>query len=96
MTSLDLVLHNIQVCDVFRWCGYRGWIGIRGDRFAYVEAGDPPAGLTAAEVRDLDGRWILPGLIDAHMHIESSLMTPAGFARAAGLIVYDARRAQVV
>jgi adenine deaminase len=31
---------------------------------------------------ELGGRWILPGFIDAHVHIESSLATPAEFARA--------------
>jgi adenine deaminase len=31
---------------------------------------------------DLDGRYVAPGLIDAHVHIESSMVTPAEFARA--------------
>ncbi len=83
MTPPDLVFCNARICDVFRSCEVFGWVGVRGDRFAYVEAGEPPADTAAAAVRDLGGRWILPGLIDAHMHIESSLMTPAGFARAA-------------
>ncbi|MDO9326629.1 MAG: adenine deaminase C-terminal domain-containing protein, partial [Methanoregula sp.] len=30
---------------------------------------------------DLDGRYIVPGLIDAHVHIESSLLTPSEYAR---------------
>lgn len=35
----------------------------------------------APEVYDLDGKIILPGLIDAHLHIESSLLTPARLAQ---------------
>lgn len=30
---------------------------------------------------DLDGAYVVPGLIDAHVHIESSLLTPAEYAR---------------
>ena len=34
------------------------------------------------EIIDAQGRYILPGLCDAHMHIESGMLTPAEFARA--------------
>jgi len=33
-------------------------------------------------VIDLDGRFVAPGFIDAHVHIESSMVPPAEFARA--------------
>lgn len=36
----------------------------------------------AKERVDLDGAYLAPGLIDAHVHIESSLVTPAEYARA--------------
>lgn len=36
----------------------------------------------AQEVFDLSGRYLLPGLIEGHIHIESSLLTPEGFAEA--------------
>ena len=32
---------------------------------------------------DMQGRYIVPGLIDAHVHIESSMLTPYQFAKAA-------------
>lgn len=35
------------------------------------------------EVRSIAGRWIVPGLVDIHMHIESSMVTPPVFLRAA-------------
>jgi adenine deaminase len=35
--------------------------------------------------RDLDGAYIVPGLIDAHVHIESSLLTPQEYARLVAL-----------
>jgi adenine deaminase len=37
----------------------------------------------AREVTDLGGRRVVPGLIDAHVHIESSLLLPREFARLA-------------
>jgi len=36
----------------------------------------------ANEVIDLEGAYLAPGLIDAHVHIESSLVPPAEFSRA--------------
>ncbi len=39
-------------------------------------------GLAGREVVELRGRFVLPGLIDAHVHLESSMVTPAEFARA--------------
>jgi adenine deaminase len=40
------------------------------------------AGRMANRVLDLDGRFVAPGFLDAHVHIESSMVPPAEFARA--------------
>ncbi|MFQ5509537.1 MAG: adenine deaminase [Leptospirillia bacterium] len=45
-------------------------------------AGIGPEYTEGREVINASGRFVLPGLIDAHMHLESSLLTPAQFARA--------------
>ncbi|MGN6032982.1 MAG: imidazolonepropionase, partial [Thermomicrobiales bacterium] len=50
----------------------RGAIVTQGDRIAWVGAdADLPAALLtgATETIDLDGRWVLPGLIDCHTHL---------------------------
>ncbi|UQN05292.1 adenine deaminase C-terminal domain-containing protein [Deinococcus sp. QL22] len=39
-------------------------------------------GYGAARVIEARGAYLAPGFIDGHVHIESSLLTPAGFARA--------------
>ena len=82
MLQLDLLLNNARIADVFRLRVFDGWVGIRDGRFVYVEEGAPLAATVANETRDLGRRVIVPGLIDSHMHIESSLMTPRGFAQA--------------
>ena len=82
MISLDLLMHNARIADIFRLRVFEGWVGIRAGRFVYVEEGAPPATIIAKEKRDLGKRVIAPGLIDSHMHIESSHVTPRGFAQA--------------
>ena len=80
--EFDSLLLHARIADVFRYRLFEGWIGIRDGRFITVEAGDAPAGIRAAETRDLAGRIVVPGLIDSHLHIESSLLTPRRFAEA--------------
>lgn len=45
--------------------------------------GPPGAWPEAAETIDLAGRYLAPGFIDAHMHIESTMLPPSEFARLA-------------
>ncbi|THF88023.1 adenine deaminase [Deinococcus sp. KSM4-11] len=40
------------------------------------------SGFSAAQVVEARGAFLAPGFIDGHVHIESSLLTPAGFAQA--------------
>ncbi|GAB4538249.1 MAG: adenine deaminase [Anaerolineae bacterium] len=82
MIELDLLLHNARIADLFRLRTFVGWVGVAAGRFVYVEDGPPPPDLRARRTLDLDGRYLVPGLLDAHMHIESSLVTPRRFAEA--------------
>ena len=57
-------------------------LAISQGRFAYC---GPDAGHCigeATEVIEADGFYMIPGLCDGHMHIESGMLTPAEFARA--------------
>lgn len=49
---------------------------------AVVERDDAEAPPAAADVVDVGGSWIVPGYVDAHVHIESSKLTVDGFAAA--------------
>ena len=82
MTDYDLLLLHARIADVFRCRLFEGWVGIRDGRFLAVEAGAPPPGTRAQDTMDLAGRIVTPGLIDSHLHIESSLLTPRRFAEA--------------
>lgn len=73
----DLVLRGGRVVNVFSGEIERAAIAIVDGLIAGV--GDD---YTGREVVDLDGAFVVPGLIDAHVHIESSLCTPAQFAQA--------------
>ena len=73
----DLVLRNGRVINVFTAEIVEADIAIAGDRI--VGVGSEYSG---REEVDLGGRYVCPGLIDAHVHIESSMVNPAQFARA--------------
>ena len=73
----DLVLKNAEVFHVytgeFILCDIAiadGYVAGTGSYFGIEEI-------------DMQGRYITPGFIDAHVHIESSMLTPYQFAKAA-------------
>jgi adenine deaminase len=75
--SADLVLRNGRVINVFTGEIIETDVAIAGDRIVGVGPD-----YEAQEEVNLGGRYVCPGLIDAHVHIESSMVTPPQFARA--------------
>ncbi len=71
----DLVLKNARIVNVFSAEVYKGNIAIWNGRI--VGIGDYEG---KAEI-DLQNAFVLPGLIDGHMHIESTMVTVQEFAR---------------
>ncbi len=54
---------------------------VSGRRIASVVKGDPEKYIgLRTKVIDGNGQYAMPGFIDAHIHIESSLLTPTGFS----------------
>jgi adenine deaminase len=76
--SADLRLINLKLVNVFSGEIYPTEIAIKDS----IIIGIGP-GYEAAQTIDLGGRYVAPGLIDAHVHIESSMCTPPEFSRAA-------------
>lgn len=79
----DLVIRNGKWVNVYSGEIIPGTdIAVKAGRFAYV---GPDASHTIGEgtkVVDAAGRYLVPGLCDAHMHVESGLVTVTEFARA--------------
>jgi adenine deaminase len=72
-----VLLKNVNLVNTFTGEVYRTEIAIRRSRI--VGLGE---GYEAETVIDLDGRYVAPGYIDAHVHIESSMCIPREFAKA--------------
>ncbi len=83
----DLVIDNARIVNVFTGEIYPGAVGIYDGFIAHVQS-DPDD--SKREEKPMVGKvhldagndYLLPGLLDAHVHIESSMMTPARFAEA--------------
>lgn len=71
----DLVLRGGRVFDLITGTLMAGDVAICGDRIAGV--GD----YEARQVIDVSGLVLVPGFIDTHLHVESSLVTPHEFDR---------------
>ena len=74
----DLLLRGGQIVNVFTGRIEPGNLVIADGWIAGVG----PYDWQAREVLALDGRPLIPGLIDAHMHLESTLLWPPELARA--------------
>jgi len=82
-TPADLVIRNgLWVCVQSGEFVPHTDIAVKGSRIAYV---GPDASHTVGpqtKVIDAAGRYMLPGLLDAHMHVESGMVTVTEFVRA--------------
>jgi adenine deaminase len=72
---VDLLLRDVRLVNVFTGVVERTAIAIAEGHVVGFGAYD-----AAVEV-DLQGHYVAPGFIDAHVHIESAMVGPAEFAR---------------
>ena len=79
----DRVFRNCKLVNVQTREVLYGWqVAIAEGRFAYVGADASHCIGEDTEIFDVNGRYLIPGLCDGHMHIESGMLTPAEFAAA--------------
>lgn len=78
----DLVITNGRLVSVLTREVLSDWqIAIKGDRIAAI--GDCRHTIGAATIcLDAEGAYLTPGLIDGHMHVESTMLTVRELARA--------------
>ncbi|TIH15808.1 adenine deaminase [Marinifilum sp. JC120] len=72
----DLVIRNCRVVNVLSGEIHESDVGIANGVF--LGFGD----YAAEREFDAEGRFLLPGLVEGHIHIESTLLTPPHFAKA--------------
>ncbi|MDA9088870.1 adenine deaminase [Amylibacter sp.] len=79
----DRVFRNCKLVNVQTREVLDGWqVAIAEGRFAYVGADASHCIGADTEIFDVNERYLIPGLCDGHMHIESGMLTPAEFAAA--------------
>lgn len=75
----DLVLRNARLVNVCSGECYAADVAIADGLIVGVS--EPDGSYAGREERDLQGRWLAPGLIDGHMHIESTMLLLSEFTR---------------
>ncbi|WP_300004379.1 adenine deaminase [uncultured Cedecea sp.] len=78
--TADYIIDNVIVMDLINGTEIDGPIVIKGQNIAGI--GPEYADTPALQHIDARGAMAVPGFIDAHLHIESSMMTPVTFETA--------------
>lgn len=80
---VDQLIVNVRVYNSYYKRFEENNVAVLDGRFLYIGPGGTDR-FEACEVIDARGRYMIPGLIDIHLHIESTMVTPATFSH--GLI----------
>lgn len=79
----DLAITHVHVVDVLNCAVMSNASVLVGDGIILaVLASSDPTAILAREIIDGNGRYLIPGFTDAHIHIESTMLTPDRFAAA--------------
>lgn len=76
---VDLLIQNVQVFNSYFKKFTHGNVAVLNGRFLYVGERSTET-FEAAEVIEGQGRYMIPGLVDIHLHIESTMVTPETFS----------------
>ncbi|MFV0379217.1 MAG: adenine deaminase [Anaerorhabdus sp.] len=81
--NADSVIYNAKVVNVITGEIIPGDIFIKDGYISHVEYYNLQSDLDKADKQfDAKGKYLAPGFIDSHVHIESSMLTPRNFAKA--------------
>ena len=80
--ACDLCVMNIKLLNVFTGDIYPAEVDVLDGVVVRVREEGEEALLPAAEYFDGEGRYLIPGFIDTHMHVESTMMIPENLSRA--------------
>lgn len=74
----DFILRNANIVDVFSLTTHKADLVIADGK---IIAFDTDGSYIAKKEEDAQSRYVVPGFIDAHIHIESSMLTPEQFSQ---------------
>lgn len=80
-TKVDLVIKNARIINVFSGDVYQTDVAIADGIFVGIGEGYD----NARRSYEANGRYLCPGLIDGHIHIESTFLSPIEFCNAVAL-----------
>ena len=80
MQTVDLVLKNAKYLDADKREFVEGDIAIKEGKIIGINGN-----FSGKEEKDLTGKYITPGFIDGHIHLESSVISPEDFAKIASI-----------
>lgn len=80
MQKVDLVLRNAKYLDADKREFVEGDIAIKDGKIVGINGN-----FSGKEEKDLTGKYITPGFIDGHIHLESSIISPEDFAKIASI-----------
>lgn len=78
MENASLLIKNALVFNSYLKRFIPGDVYVRNKKFYYIDR-EHSDGIDSEKILDAQGLYMLPGLVDIHMHIESSMMTPGPF-----------------
>ena len=81
----DLSLENAKLVNVITGEIYDAAVDIIDGIIVRVRDDGRPAALPSKKTVDCGGRYLVPGFIDTHMHVESTMMVPENFGKLAVL-----------
>lgn len=81
--ACDLSIENVQLVNVLTGEIYEANVDILDGVIVRVRDAGETLDIPSAQQINADGKYLVPGFIDTHMHVESTMMIPENFGYAA-------------
>ena len=78
----DLTVENVKLVNVFTGEIYPASVDVLDGYVVRVREAGQTTAQPSRRVYDGEGRYLIPGFIDTHMHCESTMMIPENMSRA--------------
>lgn len=83
MEQVQLLIKNAKVFNTYLKTFIDADVSVKNGRFYYIDRKKDTFFQAEREI-DAEGKYMIPGFTDIHMHIESSMTTPGFFGKCAG------------